>query len=481
VKKRLVLSGLFLFLFASVALAQNESTLYYQKKLAKALTKSHKITTVNVTFSLWSAAAGGYELWSETKGISANKSTRLITTNLGDTNQLTENDFGPQMWVQVEANGKVIGNRDPLEGAPYALSMENILMDGADNTAIGINAFNTNTTGTANTASGFQALYSNTTGWENTASGYNALFRNTTGYQNTASGSSALFSSSIGLWNTADGAGALQSNTTGSSNTASGYDALQANTTGSQNTASGSSALFSNTTGSSNTALGFLAGYYSNGAFTGSNNIYIGENVSPAAAGESNVIRIGNNQTATYIAGISGHGGGGNAVYVASNGQLGTVASSRRYKDDIEDMGDASSGLMKLRPVAFHYKPEYANGPRTLQYGLIAEDVAEVYPDLVQYDPKTGQPQTVYYHLVNAMLLNEVQKQQREISALKEQNKEISAQVGELSALKEQVGKLSAQAGELSALKEQVKELSALVEQNKESTRLSKLEAQLNK
>jgi hypothetical protein len=165
-----------------------------------------------------------------------------------------------------------------------------------------------------------------------------------------------------------------------------------------------------------------------------------------------------------------------------SNGQLGHLPSSRQFKEDIENMGEASSGLMKLRPVAFHYKPEYADGPRTMQYGLIAEEVAEVYPDLVQYDPETGQPQTVYYHLVNAMLLNEVQKQQKELltlktqvnklSALKEQNKE---QDKELSALKQQVR-------ELSALEDQVRELSALMEQNKESsTRPSKLEAQLNR
>jgi len=180
---------------------------------------------------------------------------------------------------------------------------------------------------------------------------------------------------------------------------------------------------------------------------------------------------------------------------VTSQGKLGTVSSSRRYKEDIDDMGDASSGLMKLRPVSFRYKPEYADGPRTTQYGLIAEEVAEVYPDLVQYDPKTGEPETVYYHLINAMLLNEVQKQQRQIveqdkklSVLKDQNEELSAlkeqnkaQEQRISALEEQNKKLSAlkeQVGELSALKEQVRQLSALMEQNKKSVgHLSKLEA----
>ena len=137
-------------------------------------------------------------------------------------------------------------------------------------------------------------------------------------------------------------------------------------------------------------------------------------------------MRIGSGQYQTFISGISGQsttGAPGICSVCGPDGKLGTVSSSRHYKEDIDDMGDASGGLMKLRPVSFHYKPEYANGPRTTQYGLIAEEVAEVYPDLVQYDPKTGQPQTVYYHLMNAMLLNEVQKQQRQ----REQKKGISA------------------------------------------------------
>jgi hypothetical protein len=140
-----------------------------------------------------------------------------------------------------------------------------------------------------------------------------------------------------------------------------------------------------------------------------------------------------------FIAGISNTtGSGGSAVYISGD-QLFIHTSSRQYKEDIQDMGDASNGLMQLRPVTFYYRLEYANGPRTVQYGLIAEEVAEVFPDLVQYDPKTGEPQTVHYHLVNAMLLNEVQKQQRQ---LLEQNEQIHQQKKELSALKEQLAKL---------------------------------------
>ncbi len=280
---------------------------------------------------------------------------------------------------------------------------------------------------------------------------------NTTGTANTATGLFALFSNYSGNNNTASGDGALYSNTTAGGNTASGYQAL-----------------FGNTTGNYNTALGYGAGtlgLLNADHTTGSYNIYIGSQVVPASSDESFQIRIGNDGLAggpyqTFIAGISTRTiTGASPVYVAPDGQLGMVTSSRRFKEDIENMGDVSSGLMKLRPVTFHYKPEYASGPRQLQYGLIAEEVAEIYPDLVQYDPKTGQPQTVYYHLVNAMLLNEVQKQQKE-----------------LSALKEQVRELNGQDKELSALKEQVRELSALVEQNKGSSgRLSKFEARLDR
>jgi len=220
-------------------------------------------------------------------------------------------------------------------------------------------------------------------------------------------------------------------------NTALGIGALQSNTNGNYNTASGHAALYFNTTGSMNIGLGSFAGaYFGWGSFTGSNNIYIGYAVEPAAADESDTIRIGNDwQSRTFIKGISGITvPGGVAVYVKSDGQLGTSSSSRRFKQDIRDMGDATSGLMRLRPVTFHYKPEYAGGPHTLQYGLIAEEVAEVYPELVQYDPKSGEPQTVYYHFVNAMLLNEVQKQQHQILAQNEEISDLNKRLARLEA-----------------------------------------------
>ena len=165
----------------------------------------------------------------------------------------------------------------------------------------------------------------------------------------------------------------------------------------------------------------------------------------PLSATESDTIRIGRDQTVTYIKGISGAtSSGGVAVYVNSSGKLGTITSSRRYKEDIADMGDASRNLMKLRPVAFHYKPEYSDGPRTMQYGLIAEEVAEVYPELVVYDPKTGQPQTVSYHLVNALLLNEVQKQYRENRV---QDREIQKQQNRIDDLEKRLAKLESMIG----------------------------------
>lgn len=190
-------------------------------------------------------------------------------------------------------------------------------------------------------------------------------------------------------------------------NTAVGDRALKGNGTGNFDTAVGDAALLNNT-GSNNIALGGSAGI---NLTTGGGNIDIGNN---GVAGESNTIRIGAGQTTTFIAGIrNGIGNGtGVAVYVDNTGQLSPTVSSARFKDDIRDMSDSTRALMKLRPVRFRYKKDI--DPSGLeQYGLVAEEVAKVYPGLVVYDDK-GQPQTVRYHFVNAMLLNEVQKQYRQ-------------------------------------------------------------------
>jgi hypothetical protein len=280
---------------------------------------------------------------------------------------------------------------------------------GGQNTASGREALISNTTGSNNTASGYQALFSNTTGSNNTASGYQALVSNTTGSNNTASGREALTSNITGGGNTASGWRALRFNTIGGQNTASGLEALESNTTGGQNTASGWGALVSNTTGNRNIAMGYLAG---NDYTTGSDNIAIGNS---GIAGESATIRIGGAQSRAFISGIRGVATGTSdavPVLIDSVGQLGTVSSSQRHKEHIEDMAGASDGLLSLRPVTFRYKKAFVDGDKPIQYGLIAEEVAEVFPDLVVYN-EDGELETVKYHLLATLLLNEFQKLQQ--------------------------------------------------------------------
>jgi hypothetical protein len=251
-----------------------------------------------------------------------------------------------------------------------------------------------------NTATGSGALVSVTTGSYNSAFGYDALNADTTGANNSAFGFYALLDV-----------------TTGAANAAVGYESLRSIQAGNYNTAVGDFTLPVLLSGSTNIALGYGAGR----TYTGSEskNILIG---SDGLAGDSSVIRIGSsNQTKAFIAGISGvTSASGSAVFINTAGQLGTVTSSKRFKEDIVDMGDASQGLLKLRPVRFYYKPEYDDGSHLQQYGLIAEEVAKVYPGLVQYD-KDGKPFSVRYQFVDAMLLNEVQQQHRQIEELQRQ------------------------------------------------------------
>jgi hypothetical protein len=282
---------------------------------------------------------------------------------------------------------------------------------GANNTFLGLNAGNLTMVGDLNTGIGRRALSSNTSGNFNTATGAFALQLNTIGDENTADGEGALNQNVAGFGNTATGSLALANNTSGSFNTAHGRFALFGNGTGDGNTAVGANAL-ANTTGSANIGIGLDACINTT---TGSTNICIG---SPGVAGESTTIRIGTIgiQTATFVAGISGvTSPAGVGVFFNGNGQRGTATSSRRVKEDIRDIAEESDGLMRLRPVAFRYKPQI--DPTGLaQYGLIAEEVADVYPELVVYD-REGRPETVRYHLVNALLLNEVQKQHRAAEA----------------------------------------------------------------
>ena len=286
---------------------------------------------------------------------------------------------------------------------------------GTDNTFLGVNAGNVTMSGGWNTAVGNSALGVNSAGFTNAAFGAYAMQSNTTGAENTAAGGFALQNNTTGNENTATGELALAGNATGSQNTANGRQALASNTSGSDNTASGVYALLGNTIGSNNVGVGYDAGL--NGT-TGSNNIYLGANVA-GVAGESNTMYLGlqGTQTRTFIAGIRGITTGladAISVMIDSNGQLGTISSSRRFKEDIHDMGDASRALFALRPVTFRYSQAYTNGAKPIQYGLVAEEVAEAFPDLAVRNADGG-VDTVHYETLSVLLLNEVQRQQDEI------------------------------------------------------------------
>jgi hypothetical protein len=273
------------------------------------------------------------------------------------------------------------------------------LTSGLYNTAAGLWALRAVTGGSLNTAIGAGALLVNTAN-ENTAIGAGALLSNTAGAQNTATGESVLFFNTTGNGNTANGVQALAFNTTGNFNTANGIAALTNNTTGSGNTANGFEALSSNTTGSGNVALGVGAG--SNVTFS-NNVICIGANVD--GANVDNSCFIGNIFNATSS--------GGTAVFINADGQLGTTTSSRRFKDDIKPMERTSETLFALKPVTFRYK-KGIDPQRIPQFGLVAEDVEEINPDLVVHD-KEGKVNTVRYDAVNAMLLNEFLKEHQKV------------------------------------------------------------------
>lgn len=291
---------------------------------------------------------------------------------------------------------------------------------GADNTANGCNALNSNTTGSLNSAYGSQALRSNTTGNFNTANGALALTSNTTGLRNTATGTSTLFSNTTGNDNTANGPLALLSNTTGNNNTANGSLALQFNTTGTHNTANGSQSLLSNTTGYFNTALGFRAG---ENIVDTDNNLLLDN---PGEVTDVNTIRVGRvvpngpqpAHTRYFAAGIFGVPLAGENVVITSDGQLGTEPpSSRRYKKNIKTItSQDTEKVLQLNPVEFEYK-DPKMGPKR-QFGLIAEDVEKVIPEMVIYN-KEGKPDNVQYKHLYGLLLSVVQKQQSEIDQLK--------------------------------------------------------------
>jgi len=304
--------------------------------------------------------------------------------------------------------------------------------DGDQNTATGSQALYRNTDGSDNTAIGFKALY-NDQGDQNTAIGSEALFSNTSGGANTATGFQALFSNTMGNSNTANGFAALFSNTMGDSNNAIGYAALTSNTTGIQNNAFGYSALLLNVTGNNNTAIGDTAG----AMITGSGNVCIGEGVQGVAAVDNT----------TWIRNVYDSVASDRAVYVNSDNKIGTLASSRRYKEEIKPMEKASEALLALKPVTFRYK-QGLDPHHVPMFGLIAEEVEKVNPDLVTRNKK-GETETVRYDAINAMLLNEFLKEHKKVQDLEatvaQQQKGMDVLTAQLKEQAAQIQKVSAQ------------------------------------
>jgi hypothetical protein len=370
----------------------------------KEMKRSHRmalpVSMMMVAAGVWSSSVFGQETANGDAapnltgtGVAGHIAVWMNSTTLGNS-QLVQSSGNVGIGTTAPSSKLDVAGDINLSGSIRNQGGIVLQFPGTDNVALGL-ALQGNTTGSDNTAAGFGALLSNTTGMGNTAIGSNALESNSTGTYNTAVGNYAMFFG---------GAGA-------SNNTAIGANAL-VYTAGTGNAALGEGALIGATTGNNNIAIGYQAGQ---AVTTTSNNIHIGNS---GAATDSGTIRIGTagTQTSAFVAGIYNSNVSGAAVQVNSNGQLGIVSSSRRYKEDIQDMGDASDGLLQLRPVTFRYKKAYEDGSKPVQYGLVAEEVAEVYPDLVARSAD-GQVETVKYQVLDPMLLNELQKQHATIAA----------------------------------------------------------------
>lgn len=345
-------------------------------------------------------------------------------------------------------------NQNTAEGEDALFS----LTIGGDNAAVGFHSLYLTTTGFQNTAIGSSTLESNTTGFQNTALGYEALQNATSGNGNIAVGVRALqLNSASG--NVGVGTAALQLNTTGSFNIAVGSQALAFNTAGENNVAIGDNVMILNQRGGLNTAVGSGA---LAGNIQGNNNIALGQGAGKLIDGDNNIsighrghsgksgqIIIGTKglQTSTLIAGISGVTvAGGVEVVIDSFGNLGTITSSARYKEAIKPMKDASEVLLSLQPVTFRYKKDL--DPQAIpQFGLVAEQVEKVDPDLVARDDE-GKPCTVRYEAVNAMLLNEFLKEHRKGQEREAMLDELKATVAEQQ---KQIGALTASLREQAA------------------------------
>ena len=375
---------------------------------------------------------GGYPGFNTAEGT---KALQNLTTGVGNTATGWYSLFGNSSTsfnTGVGAGTLVMNNADSNTAIGVAALLFNT--SGAKNTAVGVAALLNNTTatantatgafalsdntsGSANTANGFAALESNTEGGNNTANGQSALLFNTTGNQNTAIGSGALFANNDDM-NTGVGFQSLFSNTTGFGNTAVGGHALAA-INGSENTAVGLEALSEATFGLTNTAIGYRAGLNVTDAY---DVICIGANVYGANVAGSCFIG--------QIRGRTTQNNDAIPVLIDSDGQLGTISSSRRFKKDITAMDQASEAVLVLKPVTFHYKSDGTNRP---EFGLIAEEVAEVNPDLVVHDEK-GEIYTVRYDAVNAMLLNEFLKEHRKVEQMEKQIEVLAAGLQKVSA-----------------------------------------------
>jgi trimeric autotransporter adhesin len=391
----------------------------------------------NLTTGVANTAVGWFSLFSDTTS-SFNTATGAGALLFNTADENTAFGAAALLFNTTGINNTAVGT---------ATLSNNTTAEG--NTATGAFALYSNTEGDFNTADGEFALYFNTTGVRNTATGDSALFSNTTGNQNTATGNAALVVNTTGGDNTANGASALSSNTAGNDNTANGFGALRNNTTGSENTATGFQALLHNTTGTANTANGVNALFNTSGtrntamgnqtlehSTTGNFNTALGDGAGNNVTTADNVIAIGtagdNVSDSTWINNIYGTvtvSGATLPVIVSNTGQLGTTSSSRRFKKEIKPMDKTSEAILGLKPVTFHYKSDSTGTP---QFGLIAEEVAAMNPDLVVRD-KNGEIYTVRYEAVNAMLLNEFLKEHRKVeqqrkdfeAALAQQQKQI--------------------------------------------------------
>jgi hypothetical protein len=313
------------------------------------------------------------------------------------------------------------------------------LSTASGNTAVGSGSLAANTSGSGNIAIGVQALFNNAGGSSNIAIGNSALSANTNNQFNTAVGDQTLVLNT-GTSNSAFGAFALNGNVTGNGNVAVGQNALGANSSANSNVAVGAAALANVQTGSSNIGIGSAAG---SSATNPANSIFIGNDGVPA---DTSTIKIGKQgtQASAFMAGISSVTVANSATVLidTTTGQLGTVVSSRRYKEDIAPMADVSAMLAKLRPVTFRYKKAYVEGDKPIEYGLIAEEVAEIFPYLAVF--KDGQPETVKYHLLPSFLLAGYQAQQKTIATQAEEIAALKTRLAATEALQTRVQRLEA-------------------------------------